>query len=200
MVKEHVTRLENGDSLYHGKDNRLRVYVRETGKTISYPKYLMEKEIGRQLLAEEDVHHKDRNPLNNDLSNLRIMTRSKHMIEHLRKFQDTIAICGWCGKEFVWTGKQQETFYSNRRNHGHKTEVPFCSRECSGKYGRQQQISNGSFKSTMRKLTDEQVQYIRESYIPYDRDFGTRGLGRKFGVDRSVIDYIVKGRTYKETI
>lgn len=84
---------ENGDSIYHGKDGRLRVYIRETGKTISYPKYKMEKELGRQLLPNEHVHHKDLNPLNNDLSNLKIMTSSEHAAEHMRKYYDTIAIC-----------------------------------------------------------------------------------------------------------
>lgn len=126
---------ENGDSIYHGKDGRLRVYVRETGKTISYPKYLMEKELGRQLAPDEFVHHKDLNPLNNDISNLQIMSSSEHSSHHMRKFHDTTAKCGWCGKEFLWTAMHQKNFYSNRRNHGQKSDVPFCSRECRGRYG-----------------------------------------------------------------
>lgn len=39
----------NDINIYHGKDGRLRVYVKSTQKTISYPKYLMEKAIGREL-------------------------------------------------------------------------------------------------------------------------------------------------------
>lgn len=52
-------KMKNKDSIYHGKDGRLRVYVKETKKTISYPKYLMEKELGRALLPNEAVHHID---------------------------------------------------------------------------------------------------------------------------------------------
>ena len=193
--------MENEDSVYLCKDGRLRVYVKETKKTISYPKYLMEKELGRPLLPDEHVHHKDRNPLNNEVSNLIIMSHSDHAAEHARKYFDTTATCGWCGKEFMWTGKQQQCFYSNKRHHGHKSETPFCSRECSGHYGKSMQ-ENGLFggRSPMRKLTPDQVKYVRENYVPHDKKFGSRAIAREFGVDRSVIDCIIKGRTYKEVL
>ena len=200
MAKGDIVKLETGDSLYHCKDDRLRVYIRETGETISYPKYLMEKELGRKLLPNEHVHHIDQNPLNNNLSNLKVMTNSEHAAGHMRKFYDTTAICGWCGKEFIWTGKQQETFYSNRRNHGHETEQPFCSRACSGRYGKQRQIERGSCGSKTRKLTMDDVWYIRENYIPYDPNYGARALARQFGVDKSVVEKITQGRTYNENI
>lgn len=38
--------------------------------------------IGRPLLSSEVVHHKDHNKLNNDPSNLEVMSRQKHMREH----------------------------------------------------------------------------------------------------------------------
>lgn len=190
---------ENGDSIYHGKDGRLRVYIRETGKTISYPKYLMEKELGRELSPDEHVHHIDLNPLNNDLSNLKVMVSSEHTREHLTKYYDTTAICGWCGKEFLWTDLQQQRFYSERRTGRHKSLSPFCSRECAGRYGRQKQFENGAC-SNLRKLTDEQVRYIRANYTPYDKNYGARALARQFGVDKSVIEKIAQGRTYKETL
>ena len=39
------------------------------------------------------------------------------------------------------------------------------------------------------KLTIEDVMYIRKNYIPYDRTYGARALGRKFGIDKnSIID------------
>lgn len=186
----------NGDSIYHGKDGRLRVYVYETKKTVSYPKYLMEKELGRALLPGEDVHHKDGDPLNNDTSNLVVKSHSEHTADHMTKYHDTIAFCGWCGKEFLWTAKHQKSFYSNKRNHGQKTDVPFCSRECSGQYGKHIQGDH----SPRRKLSDDQVRYIRENYIPYDKNFGLNALARQFDVDRSVVDCIIKGSTYKEIL
>lgn len=193
-----IIKTENGDSIYHNKDGRLRVYVRETGKTISYPKYLMEKELERELLPDEHVHHMDLNPLNNDITNLRVMTNSEHAAQHMRKYHDVTAICGWCGKEFMWTALQQQRFYSERRTGRHHSEMPFCSRECSGRYGRQKQTNECSCGSKIRKLTDEQARYIRENYIPYNKHYGARAMGRQFNVDKSVIEKIVQGCTYKE--
>ena len=46
------------------------------------------------------------------------------------------------------------------------------------------------------KLNDDAVQYIREHYIPYDKEFGTRGLGRKFNVDQETIRSIIKNETW----
>lgn len=43
---------------------------------------VMEAFIGRPLRKDEDVHHKDGNPRNNDLSNLEIVTRSEHARIH----------------------------------------------------------------------------------------------------------------------
>jgi hypothetical protein len=48
-----------------------------------------------------------------------------------------------------------------------------------------------------RKLTNEDIDFIRANYIPRNREFGTRGLGRKFGVDHETIRDILAGRTYR---
>lgn len=37
------------------------------------------------------------------------------------------------------------------------------------------------------KLSDDEVEYIKENYIPKDRKFGSRALGRKFGVSHDTI-------------
>lgn len=44
----------------------------------------MEKIIGRRLFANEVVHHKDENKLNNDINNLQLMTRSEHAAHHAK--------------------------------------------------------------------------------------------------------------------
>lgn len=198
-MKNNITKLENGDSVYECKDGRLRVYVKETGKTISYPKYLMERKLGRQLSSNEDVHHKDTNPLNNDFSNLEIRFRGEHQREHSTKYYDTTAVCGWCGKEFLWTGHQQQRFYTERRIGRHISLQPFCSRSCAGHYGEQRQVEKIG-ESPRRKLSSDQVSYIREHYIPNDRIYGGRALAKRFGVDKTVINLIIKGETYKEMI
>ncbi len=43
---------------------------------------VMERHLGRELSPNEIVHHIDGNKLNNDISNLVITTRSKHIEEH----------------------------------------------------------------------------------------------------------------------
>lgn len=43
---------------------------------------IMERNIGRRLIPGEVVHHKDRNKLNNLLSNLQLMSNSEHMRLH----------------------------------------------------------------------------------------------------------------------
>lgn len=43
---------------------------------------VIEKHLGRKLTSDEIVHHLDGNKLNNDISNLVLTTRSKHIEEH----------------------------------------------------------------------------------------------------------------------
>lgn len=54
-----------------------RGYVREH-------RLVMEQSLGRHLLPSEVVHHLDENTLNNDLSNLQIMSWKEHRVEHLK--------------------------------------------------------------------------------------------------------------------
>lgn len=46
------------------------------------------------------------------------------------------------------------------------------------------------------KLTNEMVEYIRNNYIPYDNEFGTRGLARKFNINHKTIIRILQNRAY----
>jgi len=42
------------------------------------------------------------------------------------------------------------------------------------------------------KLTEDNVKWIRENYIPHNREFSSRALGRKFGVSQGQIHHIIK--------
>ena len=98
-------------SIYECKDGRVRVYLKDTQKVMSYPKYLIEKEYG--------------------------------------------------------------------------------------KYGIEVQKNNGvNIGLAKRKLTDEQVKYIRDNYVSGDKEFGCRALARKFGVNKSTINLIINNKTY----
>lgn len=125
---------------YTRKDNRMFVvlYRNRIKRTLSYPRYLMEKSIGRFLLPTEDVHHKDENPQNNELENLTVIDRKEHCREHSLKYRGSVSkCCQWCGKKILLTPAQQRKRVSN----GGKG--PFCSRICSGKYGKS--IQMGTF-------------------------------------------------------
>ena len=104
----------------------------------------MEQSLGRELLPNEQVHHKDGDPLNNDLDNLEIKMLGEHQREHNPvKYHDKFTTCGWCGKQFLWTAKQQRTFNGNRNRKSKITNMidePFCSKKCSGECGRHTQM------------------------------------------------------------
>lgn len=125
-------------SIYNCKDGRTRVYLKDEGKVISYPRYLMEQSLGRPLDANEQVHHKDENPFNNSLDNLEIKLFREHQREHSTKYVDIITTCPWCGNYFLWTAKKQRTFYGNhrRKNRVFLIDEPFCSKRCSGEFGK----------------------------------------------------------------
>ena len=63
-----------------------------------------------------DVHHKDRNPANNDISNLQLLTASEHAKLHSHFATEVERICEYCGKIYRSTGR-------NGLNR-------FCSRKC----------------------------------------------------------------------
>ena len=129
-------------SIYKCKDGRVRVYLKDAQKVISYPRYIMKKHLGRELLWNEQVHHKDENPLNNDIDNLEIKLLGEHQKEHSQKYHDKWVVCGWCNKPFMWTAEKQRKYHSNhsRKNKKYTIEVPFCSQSCIGSYGRYVQL------------------------------------------------------------
>ena len=121
------------------KDNRLRsILVSPDNKklTISYPKYLMEVHLDRYLEDDETVHHIDGNPLNNDIKNLQVIKRSEHISNDVMRNSDITVKCKYCGKEFIIKGSTiNNRNRSDREFHGY-----FCSKKCSGKYGRSIQL------------------------------------------------------------
>ena len=121
---------------YTRKDGRKHVCLvhLETGKrkTVSYPKYLMEIHLGKYLEARETVDHIDCDFTNDDLSNLRVLSRTEHARQDARTLASQDFTCIMCGKDFTSSGKRLRKLSSNlyRGQAG-----PFCSRSCVGKYG-----------------------------------------------------------------
>ena len=102
---------------------------------------LAENELGRILSRNEIVHHVDHDKMNNDPSNLQVMTASEHAKLHSAgKVRAVIdVVCPHCGIEFRRYANQ----VSNRKN-------IFCSRSCNASYSRKSGKWSGS---SGRKLT-----------------------------------------------
>lgn len=49
-----------------------------------------------------------------------------------------------------------------------------------------------------RKLSDDDVRFIKNNFKPYDKEFGVRALCRKFNVSHSTISSIIKNIRYKD--
>lgn len=126
-------------AVYQNKDNRFRAYIKNEKRVVSYPRILMEEKLGRQLKENEQVHHLNEDVTDNSPDNLGIELLGPHQQIHSnRKYYDTIAICVYCGRPFIWTIEAQRNF--NRRktkmiNQNKEQVGPFCSKTCSGKYG-----------------------------------------------------------------
>lgn len=57
--------------------------MKVSGQRIDVHRHIMEVFLGRKLTRNEIVHHKDGNPLNNDISNLELLSRSEHSRYHM---------------------------------------------------------------------------------------------------------------------
>lgn len=143
---------------YKRKDGRMHIvlYDGKIRKTISYPKALMEVHIGRILIDDETVDHKDENFDNNDISNLRIISRSKNSKRSAKRLVSIRTNCVLCGCEFTPSPDQMK-----RKNRSYDNDVagPFCSRTCSGRYT--SMLRNGLISKLER--TDMDISYYKES-------------------------------------
>lgn len=96
---------------------------------------LMENKLGRLLRTNEVVHHHDENKANDDISNLRLKTRSGHSREHAveRSPGDVECVCAVCEKPFTL----KHATWRLRLNRNATNEVT-CSRSCGAMLGHRQ--------------------------------------------------------------
>lgn len=145
---------------------RLRIIIVHsiTGEkhTVSYPKFLIENYLNRYLEENETVDHIDGNPLNNDISNLQVLKRNIHCSLDALRNKDVIVKCSYCGKEFLIEGNK---IYNRNRLDRHQSGY-FCSRQCSGKYGKEIQLKKKShiikerIKPSKYKVKSAQLETI----------------------------------------
>lgn len=145
---------------YKRKDGRQIVIVVEddgTKRTISYPKWLLELQLGRRLDPNlETVDHIDSNFDNNSFDNLRIMPRKEHSTEDTRRVKHVKFNCAWCKKEFERSPRLV-------RDKARKNKAgPFCSRPCAGKYSRKLQLKLIDKFDTQPVIDSE---YYKKKYV-----------------------------------
>lgn len=121
---------------YKRKDGRMHVVLNDSDKqksdktktkTISYPKALVESNIGKILEPGETIDHNDRDFTNNSRKNLIIRKLKDHIQLDALRVDPFPVNCLMCDFEFIPSKDQIN-------NKPHATG-PFCSRNCSGKYG-----------------------------------------------------------------
>ena len=137
-------------SVYQNKDNRYRAYLKDEKRVISYPRILMERKLGRPLDPNEQVHHVNEDVTDNSDENLSVEMLGRHQAIHggkNKKYYETIVVCAWCGKAFIWTPKAQGSYYHKHQIVADNGNSPilfgiktFCSKHCSGLFGRQEQL------------------------------------------------------------
>jgi hypothetical protein len=119
-------------------DGRQIVIVVETNgkrRTVSYPKWIMELQLGRKLDPDlETVDHLDSDFDNNDISNLRVVPRKEHSADDTRRVKLIKFTCPQCDKDFERSPRLV------RDKAKKKKAGPFCSRGCAGKYSRMLQL------------------------------------------------------------
>lgn len=144
---------------YRRSDGRqLVIVVDKNGikRTVSYPKWLMELQIGRKLDPDETIDHWDSNFENNDLNNLRIVPREEHSADDTRRVKLVKFKCAWCDKEFERSPRLV-------RDKAKKNKAgPFCSRGCAGKYSRTLQLKLID-KFDVQPVIDS--EYYKKKYV-----------------------------------
>lgn len=127
------------------KDGRSRIMLRrhprenEPGKNklMSYPRALMEVELGYRLSPSEHVDHYDQDKYNNTIENLNVRNRTEHAKADVIRIKVEPVQCPICEAKFVPSIDQRNLGFKGRSQ---KPAGPFCSKKCSGTYGRQVQL------------------------------------------------------------
>lgn len=118
---------------YERKDGRKHVIHYDLNtrnrRTQSYPRYLMEQHLGRELESWEHIDHINDDCTDDRIENLQILTLAENNRKSARPAEIGSYICPECNKTF------SKSAAIVRHNQGvYKKFGPFCSRRCAGKY------------------------------------------------------------------
>lgn len=119
---------------YKRPDGRSHVIWHDsvTGKrrTQSYPRYLMEQYLERELLPEEHVDHINNDPTDDRIENLQILTQLENSRKSTVPAEIGTYVCPMCLSTFQKAASQVR-YHNEKMNKA----GPFCSKKCAGIYG-----------------------------------------------------------------
>jgi hypothetical protein len=145
---------------YKRRDGRQIVIIIENNgsrRTVSYPKWIMEIQLGRRLDPNlETVDHIDSNFENNNINNLRLIPRKEHSEDDTRRVKLVKFKCAWCDKEFERSPRLVRD--KSRKNKA----GPFCSRTCAGRYSRMLQLKLVEKMDSQPLIESE---YYKKKYV-----------------------------------
>jgi hypothetical protein len=108
------------------------IYKDGTRTTRQYARYLMEQELGRELTKDEEVDHIDRDHTNDEIWNLRVVSKEEHKKDDQKRRIPVEWRCPLCDEKFVLDAKQENDAFQKRKQ---GKAGPFCSKQCAGRYG-----------------------------------------------------------------
>ena len=76
-------------------------------------RYIMSLYLGRPLTRDEDVHHKNKNGLDNRIENLELITHSKHQTIHNPRIDRTNTFCNICKSKTTRKVSKCGTYYDD---------------------------------------------------------------------------------------
>ena len=100
--------------------------ILKTRRTQSYPRYLMEQHLGRELESWEQVDHINDDPTDNRIENFQLLTASENIKKSSKGVSYTELICDNCDESFLTETKR----YTYAKRNGRV--MFYCSRSCSG--------------------------------------------------------------------
>ena len=144
------------------KDFRQRVTLikkDKTGTIISYARYLMSVKLGRYLAEDEEVDHINRDPTDDSIENLQVLTIVDHRLKTSKENEcqkDTL-VCAQCGISFKRPTRIQK--YKFPKN-------VFCSKVCNGKFHSITENNRGnSLADKIRKINEDDLEKIKDMIV-----------------------------------
>ena len=115
---------------YNGSRYQVNMHGKGKKTTVQYARLKIEVQLGRKLSSIEEVDHINRKPRDDRYDNLQVLRNGVHQGLDARRLKPIKVKCAWCKRNFELRKDQRTTRAMKGTKGG-----PFCSKQCSGRYG-----------------------------------------------------------------